>query len=115
VSSGTRRVVLALYHHTVQPGEELDHRVPFSLCGADTYACGGPSSCKAAEDNLWPEPYDGVKVRPYVENYKDILESKIAERVRLHKMSLADGQAVFLGDWRTGYCQWVDPSPCALR
>src|SRR4029077_14488047 len=115
VTSATRRIVLAMYHHTAAPGDELDHRVPFALCGADSYACNGPSSCTLAERNLWPEPYDGVKVTSYVHNYKDKLEDVIARLVRIglpRGMTLAQGQAVFLGDWREGYCHYIDPDPC---
>lgn len=118
VTSATRRAVLIRYHHSSVSGDELDHRVPFALCGADSGACKPYTVCQAALDNLWPEPYDGVKVSAFVHNYKDKLEDVIADKVRLglpRGMTLAQGQAVFLGDWREGYCHYVDPSPCASR
>jgi hypothetical protein len=102
VTPTTRRAVLAAYHYTgpTDLGHvELDHRVPFSLCGSN------------GRRNLWPEPYDGARREPYTANFKDKLERVIASRVRYHRMTLAQAQAVFLGDWRVGWCRWVYPDP----
>lgn len=64
---------------------EIDHRVPLSLGGADTAA------------NLWPEPGTGR------DNYhdKDEIEFQVWRAVcKRHTLTLAQGQAIFLGDWR---------------
>jgi len=101
VTAATRRQVLAAYHYT-GPTDithlELDHRVPFALCGANS------------APNLWVEIADGVHQSKYIHNRKDELELAIASKVRNHKMTLSQAQAVFLGDWRLGWCRYVkDP------
>jgi hypothetical protein len=98
VTAATRRHVLAAYHYT-GPTDithvELDHRVPFSLCGSNGAL------------NLWPETVDGVTQSEYVHNRKDELELAIASKVRHGKMTLAQAQAIFLGDWRDAWCRYV--------
>jgi hypothetical protein len=98
VTAATKDEVAAWYHYHGPAGlahVEYDHRVPFSLCGGN-----GPA-------NIWPEPYDGAPTSRYIHNRKDQLEEVIATKVRYHKMTLAQGQAVFLGDWPLAWCKYV--------
>lgn len=98
VTAATKRRVEAEYGYTgpTDIGHiEIDHRVPFFLCGSNE------------PENLWVEPYDGVRQSTYVHNYKDQLESVIARRVEHHLMSLHDAQQVFYGDWRLAWCRYV--------
>jgi hypothetical protein len=71
---------------------EEDHRVPLGLGGA-------PRDRR----NLWPEPRHGQ----WTSKKKDQLEDAIHELVCRHKMTLEQGQAVFLGDWREAYRRYV--------
>ncbi len=59
---------------------EIDHRVPLCLGGADDIR------------NLWPQ--SDFKS-------KDGLEATTCRAVCAGKMGIAEGQAIFLGDWRT--------------
>lgn len=98
--------IIAAYHYTGKRGIdslEFDHRVPFALCGDN-----GPK-------NVWPEPYDGVKTSGFVHNYKDQLEDVIIRAVKSGKLTLAQGQDIFLGDWRQAWCVWIHSAgvPCA--
>jgi hypothetical protein len=98
VTRRTEDTVDAWYHYHGPFGlahVEYDHRVPFSLCGSN-----GPA-------NIWPEPYDSAPTSRYVHNRKDQLEEVIATKVRHHKMTLVQGQAIFLGDWRVAWCRYV--------
>jgi hypothetical protein len=98
VTATTRAAALARYHYTGPFGlayVELDHRVPFFLCGANTVA------------NLWPEPYDGVRVSTFVHNRKDQLEATTARLVRAGTITQAQAVALFLGDWRVAWCHLV--------
>jgi hypothetical protein len=72
---------------------EEDHRVPLGLGGA-------PHEWR----NLWPEPRHGE----WNAEKKDELEDVIHELVCRHEMTLEQGQAVFLGDWREGYRRYVE-------
>ena len=79
-------------YHVDRAGQdfEVDHRVPLCLGGAD------------ARENLWPQP--GWQHPGYHE--KDALEIEICRRVCGDRsVTLQDGQAIFLGDWITGYRQ----------
>ncbi len=59
---------------------EIDHRLPLALGGADDIR------------NLWPQ----TDFKP-----KDELELRTWEAVcRYHTLTLEQGQAIFLGDWR---------------
>jgi hypothetical protein len=114
VTAATKHAVAARYGYTGPSGlahVEYDHRVPESLCGADSWACPRHAgTCPAAEANIWPEPYDGAPTSRYVYNRKDQLEAVIAGKVRHHYLTLAQGQQVFLGDWRVAWCEYVhDP------
>jgi hypothetical protein len=71
---------------------EEDHRVPLGLGGA-------PRDWR----NLWPEPRHGE----WNAEKKDELEDAIHSLVCRHEMTLEQGQAVFLGDWREGYRYYV--------
>jgi hypothetical protein len=71
---------------------ELDHRVPIGVGGS-------PSDPK----NLWDEPRFGGRNA----TQKDELEEVIHGLVCHHDMTLRQGQAVFLGDWRAGYSRYV--------
>jgi hypothetical protein len=98
VTAQTRFLVMQAYGYhgpTDLQHVGLDHLVPFSLCGANS------------ADNLWPEVADGVKQSTYIHNRKDQLEDAIASKVRYHRMTLAEGQAVFQGDWRAAWCHYV--------
>ncbi len=72
---------------------EEDHRVPLGLGGA-------PHDRR----NLWPEPRHGE----WNAEKKDELEDAIHELVCRHEITLEQGQAVFLGDWREGYRKYVE-------
>lgn len=82
---------------------EIDHRLELSLGGAD------------AVKNLWCQP--GPAQTPWNFRLKDKLEALVWHRVcREHRMSLADGQAVFLApDWRDAYCTLIGGPPCHGR
>jgi hypothetical protein len=98
VTAATKDEVAAWYHYHGPGGlahVEYDHRVPFALCGSN-----GP-------DNVWPQTADGVKRTKYIHNHKDELEDIIAGKVRHHRMTLAEAQDVFLGDWRLGWCKYA--------
>lgn len=66
---------------------ELDHRVPLGVGGA-------PANPK----NLWDEPRFGE----WGSRRKDELEDVIHDLVCRRTLTLQQGQAVFLGDWREG-------------
>ena len=72
---------------------EEDHRVPLGIGGA-------PHDRR----NLWPEPRHGE----WNAEKKDELEDAIHELVCRHEITLEQGQAVFLGDWREGYRKYVE-------
>jgi len=75
---------------------EVDHRVELSLGGADELG------------NLWPE--EGWQHPSFHD--KDRLEARVWRMVcKEHSMSLADGQAIFLGDWREGYQKVFGAAP----
>jgi len=94
VTASTKRAAAKRYNYTGPSSQvEYDHRVPFSLCGANTVA------------NIWPEPEDGVDQSAFVANRKDQLEAFAARQVRYKRWTLAHAQAVFLGDWRVAWCQ----------
>lgn len=63
---------------------EEDHRVPLEVGGNPT-----------ATTNLWPEPWNG----PTGAHAKDALENKVHADVCAGRMTLAQGQAIFLGNW----------------
>lgn len=58
----------------------------------------------AAPRNLWPEPLQGE----WNAHMKDRLENRVHELVCAHSITLAQGQAAFLGDWRTAYRQYIE-------
>lgn len=63
---------------------EEDHRVPLGVGGNPT-----------DPRNLWPEKRDG----PLGANAKDALEYRAYRDVCDGSLTLAQGQAIFLGDW----------------
>jgi len=65
---------------------EEDHRVPLEVGGNPT-----------DPRNLWPELWDG----PRGAHAKDTVENAVHRAVCSGQMTLAQGQAVFLGDWWT--------------
>lgn len=68
---------------------EIDHRVPLALGGADVAA------------NLWPQAGWGQ----WNYHQKDEVEFRAWRAVcKWHTMTLQEGQAIFLGDWR----DWSD-------
>lgn len=65
-----------------------------------------PLSVGGAPDdprNLWPEPRSGH----WSAARKDQLESTIGKMVCEGRLSLTQGQAVFLGDWTRGYVRFI--------
>ena len=67
---------------------EIDHRVPLCIGGADD------------PRNLWPEL--GWQHPSFHD--KDRLEARVCRAVcRTRTMTLAEGQAIFLGDWIAGF------------
>jgi hypothetical protein len=85
---------------TLPPGTELDHLIPFELCGSNGLA------------NIWPElpdPRTGAcAARGCVLNRKDQLEDRVYEFLRRGDMDLAHAVAVFAnGDWRHAWCVLV--------
>ena len=67
---------------------EIDHRVPLCVGGADD------------PRNLWPEL--GWQHPSFHD--KDRLEARVCRAVcRTRTMTLAEGQAIFLGDWIAGF------------
>jgi hypothetical protein len=78
---------------------ELDHRVPLALGGADAIA------------NLWPEP---LPPTPWNAVLKDQLEYRaVVAACYRHAITLSEAQAIFLGDWRIGYCRLIGGAICA--
>jgi hypothetical protein len=75
---------------------ELDHAIPIELGAAP-----------ADPRDLWPEPWDG----PSGASRKDVLENTMHRLVCTGRLTLAEGQAVFRGDWRQGYQRFVGPLP----
>lgn len=63
---------------------EEDHRVPLEVGGNPT----DPA-------NLWPEPWYG----PAGAHAKDAIEDRVHADICAGRMTLAQGQAVFLGNW----------------
>lgn len=65
--------------------EEYDHRVPLEILG-------DPRSPL----NLWPESWPEARL-------KDRLENAVAKDICTHKLTLKQGQAIFLGDFWAEY------------
>jgi hypothetical protein len=74
---------------------EEDHDVPLE-------AGGNPDDPR----NLWPEPLFG----PWNAHMKDQLENRIHELICAHAVTLAQGQAAFLGDWTKAYERYAGPA-----
>ena len=69
---------------------EIDHLEPLCAGGADDVR------------NLWPQPAEGT----WNFHVKDRLEAWACAAVcRHHAMPLAEAQALFVPDWRAGYCR----------
>ena len=89
----TREMKLAVlreYGEKPQFGGEIDHLYPLCIGGADDIK------------NLWAEPAVGT----WSYHDKDRLEAEACRQVcRHHKMPLAEAQALFVPDWRKGYCK----------
>jgi hypothetical protein len=73
---------------------EEDHRVPLGVGGHST-----------DPRNLWPEPRYGE----WNAARKDQLEGFVNREVCAGRMSLEDGQAIFLGDWIAAYQRYHLP------
>ena len=95
VTRATERAVIHAYDYLGKVGE-YDHRVPFSLCGANDAS------------NVWPERSDGYR-GPFQLNRKDQLEDKVIRLVHSGALTLAEGQALFMAprDWRAEWCAYV--------
>lgn len=78
--------------HNMRDFEE-DHDVPLEAGGNAT-----------DPRNLWPEPLHG----PWNAHMKDRLENRIHELICAHAITLAEGQAAFLGNWTTAYRRFVE-------
>lgn len=79
-------------------GCEEDHRVPLTVGGGNT-----PGSIR----NIWPQRPDG----PFGYHVKDRCEDRVGRDICTGKISVADAQAVFLGDWRKNCRPWVPELP----
>jgi hypothetical protein len=73
-------------------GWEIDHRVPRCAGGADD------------ERNLWPQ-------RAPEFHWKDRLETRVCKEIKQGKISVADAQAIFLGDWVDGFVKEYGKEP----
>jgi len=77
---------------------ELDHRVPIEVGG-----------CPDCVSNLWLQPWRDPRhhaCNPDVmldAACKDELENAVRRRICSGRMTLAQGQAIFLGDWTAGF------------
>jgi hypothetical protein len=83
---------------------ELDHRVPIEDGG-----------CPDCESNLWLEPWrdpahhrceDSVLMDAAC---KDRLENYVHSMICTGRMTLAQGQAIFLGNWVDAYRTYINP------
>ncbi len=90
--------------HSAGVGREADHLYPRWLGGATTLA------------NFWPEP-NYVHPSGFNNNPKDELEYKLYQLTcRHHLLTVAKARAVFKGDWRTAYEEYVRrPIPAGTR
>lgn len=77
---------------------EEDHRV-------DLGAGGHPTDPR----NLWPQPRSGV----WGAARKDRLEVFVQRSICAHKMTLADGQAIMLGNWEDAYVRYFGQPPAS--
>ena len=93
-----KRIGLADYGHADADTRlfEEDHRVPLEVGGNPV-----------APRNLWPEPYEG----DWNARVKDKLENFARREVCSKEMSLADAQALFLGDWIASFNRYCGPIP----
>lgn len=80
------------YHDREMRDYEEDHDVPLEVGG-------NPIDPR----NLWPEPLHG----PWNAHTKDKLENLIHKLVCVHRITLAEGQAAFLGDWIAAHQKYV--------
>jgi hypothetical protein len=82
---------------------EQDHRVPLEIGGH-------PKD----QDNLWPEPWTGT----WNARVKDKLENRVKRDICAGQLTLAEGRAVFTGDWIDGFknlCGSKPSSSCARK
>jgi len=90
-----KRILLSAqpYKSDLPPSEfELDHRIPLELGGDPT-----------SSFNLWPEPW----IASHGARMKDRLENAVHRAVCTERITLAAGQAVFLGNWIEAYPLFV--------
>lgn len=79
---------------------ELDHHIPLE-------AAGDPAS----PQNLALQSYIS---KPWNAHVKDKLENFAHRQICAGKMTLSQGQALFIGvDWRIGYCRYFKDAVCA--
>ena len=89
VDASTKQAVMAEYNTSREAGAiEIDHLIPLELGGSNNI------------HNLWPETRERVKYSAW---NKDTLERRINIEVCAGHLSLSQGQAIFLGDWRPAY------------
>jgi hypothetical protein len=75
-------------------GCEIDHRLPLGVGGDNR-----PGSIA----NLWPQRPDG----PHGYRVKDVCESAVHRDLCAGRLTVAQAQAVFLGDWTVNCRPWV--------
>lgn len=97
VTSAMRRQVYREYGYPLGNADPrcpcvVDHRVPRELLGADKLA------------NLWVQTAKNART-------KDRLENLIHRLMCAGKLTLAEAQGVFLGDWREGYHSYFGQDP----
>lgn len=101
VTESMKKAVFREYGVDPRSGKfEVDHLISIELGGANTL------------QNLWPQSYDTPDWNAHV---KDHLEDHLCALVRAGTVTLEAAHRAIIGDWRSGYCRYVDPSyaPCA--
>lgn len=87
-----RQQMAALHLAGPTSAYEEDHRLPLEIGGHPT-----------DPKNLWPEHW----AEPWGAHAKDRLENLVHRKICGGQMSLAQGQAIFLGDWIAAYQKYI--------
>ena len=69
--------------------EEIEHLIPLCAGGMDSVM------------NLWRQSGDGL----WSYHVQDRMEAEVCRRICAGTLPLADGQALFVPDWRVGFCR----------
>lgn len=89
VTAATKRHIMQEYGVSRKDGPiEIDHRVPLEVGGAND------------PRNLWPETRQRIAYSAWD---KDKLETHIHAEVCKGNLTLQQGQAIFLGDWKPAF------------